>query len=262
MEAGRFVIHNFNGKDLFLTTLDEESRFALMSWCEIPAGMHQYLVAGRHLEITRGNNRGAPVSCVAAGNYIFRYADTVVFTLGEFEGESALSWTWKEYVIESESGITALPEYNIPHALRPYLKNGRKVEIGEDGSFKIPGLSARKPGIYTVMSWSGHDGLLETSKGDFALVSSRELSPELHGCLVPGRQVEINADGLVVRTLDDKWRHASVLAEIAALESVKENAHIDYATKRLTELRLELSDFEPADPTAITLEQKRANASI
>jgi hypothetical protein len=207
MKSGVFTILQWDDADCFLQTSAKHP--AVLPLKAIPLEIRKHLKERRQLEIIRENDRDGFVCYLTAGIYTIANVDTVKATLLEFENEAVLGWEWKEYVIESESEGTILPEYNIPHALRPYLKNGRKVEIGEDGSITIPGLSARKPAIYTVMSWSGHDGLLETPKGDFALVYLRKLSPELHGYLAPGRQVEINVAGIVVRTREDTGARAT-----------------------------------------------------
>ena len=48
MEFGQFEIFQFNGKDCFIKAPDE--RFTLLSFCEIPDGMHRYLKPGKKLE--------------------------------------------------------------------------------------------------------------------------------------------------------------------------------------------------------------------
>jgi hypothetical protein len=86
---------------------------------------------------------------------------------------------------------------------------------------------------------------------------------------VMDRQIEITPAGRIVliktaREIEEerirKQRHAKLLAEIAALEG-SENLP-ERALKKLAELRSELAKYEPADPTAVSLEAKRANASI
>ena len=58
-----------------------------------------------------------------------------------------------------------------------------------------------------------------------------------------------------------RLRVADLLAAIASIEAGGDNLPA-YAKAKLTMLRAELCSLIPVDPTAVTLEQQRANSSI
>lgn len=132
-----------------------------------------------------------------------------------------------------------------------------------------------KSGLFTVFQYNGKDLFLQAPDESFTVLSFSELPHEVREQLCvdreqgnAGRQVEITPAGAVVliKTAkeieierDKKQRHAKILAEIAGLESSGDLP--EYALKRLERLRKELVEHEGYDPTATTLDQKRANAS-
>jgi hypothetical protein len=177
-----------------------------------------------------------------------------------------------EPVPSSDTGSAfALPEYEIPESIRPYLSllfrtNSKEkpsiVKIDEAGDIVIRGAAIRKPGLYTCLSWSGHDGGFESSDGDFIIVKAHELHPEFHSHVSVGRQIEIKSGGEIRATVADPLRHANIMRDIAALEAVPEKELSHRWREKLKTLRVELREFEPEDPTAVTLEAKRANSSV
>jgi hypothetical protein len=58
-----------------------------------------------------------------------------------------------------------------------------------------------------------------------------------------------------------KQAHARLLVVIAGIEATGDDMP-EYVKVRLEELRRQLAEFEPMDPTALTIAQKRANASV
>ena len=102
------------------------------------------------------------------------------------------------------------------------------------------------------------------------VLSHQELPGQFHEHIVVGRQIEIAIDGeiKIIRTpqekeqdLDKAQRHVKVRAAIAQIEGMGENTLPPYALAKLKSLRRELEQYEPLDPTAITIEQKNANIS-
>jgi hypothetical protein len=138
MEFGQFEIFQFNGKDCFIKDPDE--RFTLLSFCEIPDGMHRYLKPGKKLEIIREN---APT----AGTYVVKDINMIGFYLSETEDETARTGLLREYVLESAENRKTVFEYEVrPSTILP-LKLGQEVLIGNDGLFKSVEKEAPKPQV-------------------------------------------------------------------------------------------------------------------
>lgn len=129
-------------------------------------------------------------------------------------------------------------------------------------------------GLFTVMAWNGKDLFLQAPDEHFIVLSRPELSGEMIDFLDRGhlvnRKIEITPGGelVIIKTPEEienerqtRQRHARILRDIAALEADEKNLP-PYAQVRLADLRKEIGEYERQDPTAVTLEQKRANASI
>ena len=259
MEFGSFTIFQFNGKDCFLHAADD--RFTLLSFCEIPSDLHQGLKPGRKLDITSGNHQ-ITESNLSAGMYRVASTDSIYFRLAEFEDDEAVAASTKIFILESRDGKKGIMfEHGVRPVIVPYLKEGREVEIGDDGRFKFLGVDNRKPGTYLTLSWVGIEGAL-TAPGELIIVSQAELAPELHGQLYPGHQILITDKGEIRKTDAERHRHTQILAGIAALEGSGDNTLPAYAQHKLQRLRVELRGHEPHDPSAVTAEHKRANSSL
>jgi len=125
-------------------------------------------------------------------------------------------------------------------------------------------------GTFTIFQWNGKDLFLQAKDGSFVVLSHQELPGQFHEHIVVGRQIEIAIDGeiKIIRTpqekeqdLDKAQRHVKVRVAIAQIEGMGENTLPPYALAKLKSLRRELEQYEPLDPTAITIEQKNANIS-
>lgn len=132
-------------------------------------------------------------------------------------------------------------------------------------------------GTFTIFQWNGKDLFLKTKEDFFTVLSHQELPAEAFPLIQVGRQVTLRDNGggwteikiTVIKTPEEKAeeqarnaRHANILRDIASLESMGENTLPPYALNKLNALRKELEFYEPLDPTAITLAQKRSNASV
>lgn len=128
-------------------------------------------------------------------------------------------------------------------------------------------------GKWIIFSWNGKDLLLQDPMNHehFTVVSFCEIPNEYHQKLTPGRELEIveSRDMQLKRTPEEleadrikNLYHVNLQRDIAALEAMGEKNLPLYARNKLMLLRKEIADFQPTDPTAITLEQQRANASL
>ena len=131
-----------------------------------------------------------------------------------------------------------------------------------------------KPVIYTIVLWNGKDLTLSAEDGSFIVRSRPELTDDqiifFNGLKVfpSDRQVEISSTGTLTifettqeieARREKKQRHARLLSQIAALEPGEAEGSLNLiALDRLKDLRADLNELEPQDPTAITSEQKRA----
>ena len=132
-----------------------------------------------------------------------------------------------------------------------------------------------EPGLYYIFQWNGKDLFMQNLKEDFFVLSRQELDSETvdfleHPERYHGRKIKITAGGGVelIKTpaeLEEerirKQAHARLLVVIAGIEATGDDMP-EYAKVRLEELRRQLAEFEPMDPTALTIAQKRANASV
>jgi hypothetical protein len=118
-----------------------------------------------------------------------------------------------------------------------------------------------KPGFYRVISWSGVDLGLMSDQDELVILSKHEL-PKGFDAFDVGEKFEISVTNEVLMSLEHRQRHARILSEIAGIENTFGTGVPDHLKNRLANLRIELAKYEPADPTAVTLEMKRANASV
>lgn len=128
-------------------------------------------------------------------------------------------------------------------------------------------------GTWVIFNWNGKDLFLQNPMNheDFTVMTFSEIPNEYHPLLKPGREVEVfaNGDMRLKRTPEeieaDRIRNlyrVNLERDIAALEAGGENNLPVYALNKLKLLRKEIAELQPTDPTAITLEQQRANASL
>jgi hypothetical protein len=126
-------------------------------------------------------------------------------------------------------------------------------------------------GLFTIYHFNGKDLFLQAPDESFVVKSVLEMPLELreraHEWI--GRKIQLSADGSFTlvstpKELDEArartFRHVNILRDIAALEADEKNLP-EYAQRKLKELRDALAEFEPRDPTAISLESKRSLAS-
>ena len=130
------------------------------------------------------------------------------------------------------------------------------------------------PTVYTIVLWNGKDLTIQSWDGSFIVRSRPELTDEQIGffnglkVFPSDRQVEISSTGTMTimetpqeieARREKKQRHARLLSQIAALEPGEAEGSLNsLALDRLKDLRADLNELEPQDPTAITSEQKRA----
>lgn len=129
-----------------------------------------------------------------------------------------------------------------------------------------------KSGTYTIFQFNGKDCFLQADDGSFEMLSYKETPEEIRENPVKwsGRKLTIDDNMIeLLRTsqeiqeaIDRRQRHLAILRDISGIEEIAENHRPQYVKQRLTALRRELAEYENLDPTAITLEQKRANESI
>jgi hypothetical protein len=150
--------------------------------------------------------------------------------------------------------------------------------------------------LFSVFSYNGKDLFLQAADESFVVLSFCEIPHDVREQLchdrdngVVGRQIklserdvqsvptadEVKAESAriiahrkmeLIRTAKEneetrlrKARHGNLLRDVAAYESSGELS--PSAQAKLTQLREELAEHEPADPTAVTLAAKRSNAS-
>lgn len=133
------------------------------------------------------------------------------------------------------------------------------------------GFNLVQTGIFTVFAFNGKDLFLQAVDGSFVVKSYQELKEEIRLKAEKGRRVEILCDGSIVLIKtpaeleverEKNHRHVKLLGEIAAFEAGGTKDFPEHYASKLASLRERLKEFEPDDPTAVTLEQKRANASL
>ncbi len=126
-------------------------------------------------------------------------------------------------------------------------------------------------GTFKIFQWNGKDLFLQDSTGNFVVLSHQELPNEFMDKIEVGRDIEITFEKEIIllktqaeknADMEKKGRHAVILRDIAALEAMLDQGIPPYAMAKLRTLRQELKQHEPEDPTAITLDQKRANYSV
>jgi len=126
-------------------------------------------------------------------------------------------------------------------------------------------------GTFTIFQYNGKDLFLKGFGDHFVVLSKCELTQAFIDKIIVGREVIIHLDGQIEASLTPeeieedrakKLRHANVLRDIAAMEAHAEhNTLLPYQENKLKALYVELALYESLDPTATTLEQKRANES-
>jgi len=132
-----------------------------------------------------------------------------------------------------------------------------------------------KSGVFSIFQWNNKDLFLKDDDDQFVVLSHQELPKEFFKYIDIGRKVKLDScEGgwTEIRPMktpkeeneehEANARHAKILVDIAGLEAMGESKLPPYALNKLKTLRLELQFFEPLDPTAITLEAKRSNASV
>ena len=136
-----------------------------------------------------------------------------------------------------------------------------------------------KAGLYKVFQWNGKDLFLQSAaaEDEFVVLSFDEIAHESRERLCQDKERGFH-DREVMLMEDRKMafillpeemeanrirrlRVADLLAAIAGIEAGGDNLPA-YAKAKLTMLRAELCSLIPVDPTAVTLEQQRANSSI
>lgn len=128
--------------------------------------------------------------------------------------------------------------------------------------------------LFTIFQYNGKDLFLQGLKDrdDFVVMSFNQLSHEFREFASKwiGRDVRKYSDGRLelIKTrqeiqeeCDRRHRHLEIRRDIMALEAKTENI-TEYDLSKLEKLRDELKQYEHVDPTAITLEQQRANESL
>lgn len=128
-------------------------------------------------------------------------------------------------------------------------------------------------GTWMIFSWNGKDCILQDPMNHehFTVISFSEIPSEYHQKLTPGRELRIveSSDIELKRTPEEleadrikNLYRVNLERDIAGLEAMGEKNLPVYARNKLMLLRKEIADLQPTDPTAITLEQQRANASL
>jgi hypothetical protein len=126
-------------------------------------------------------------------------------------------------------------------------------------------------GTYKIFQWNGKDLFLQGDGDNFIVLSHQELTHEFRELICVGRVVTITEDGKVIAMktpkevsaeLDNKLRMVQCQASIRALEEMGEENLLPYQLIKLKHLRKEYEQYEPLDPTALTIALKRTNASM
>jgi hypothetical protein len=130
-----------------------------------------------------------------------------------------------------------------------------------------------EPGTYKIFQFNGKDCFLqdETNPDHFCVLSHQELTHEFRDLITVGRVVIITPDGKVnaMKTpaeteaeREKKQRQTQCYASIAAIEAMGEENLLPYQLEKLRLLRKEYEQYEPLDPTALTIELKRTNKAM
>ena len=130
-----------------------------------------------------------------------------------------------------------------------------------------------EPGTYVIFLWNTKDLFLKSQnkKDHFVVLSHQELTHEFRDLITVGRVVIITPDGKVnaMKTpaeteaeREKKQRQAQCYASIAAIEAMGEENLLPYQLEKLRLLRKEYEQYEPLDPTALTIELKRTNKAM
>ena len=138
-----------------------------------------------------------------------------------------------------------------------------------------------KAGLYKVFQWNGKDLFLQSPKveDEFVVLSFNEIAHEARERLCKDRDqgfhdrqvmlMENNQMAFILLPEEieanriRRLRVADLLAGIAAIEASGDEKNMPaYIKARLTMMRAEMCSLVPIDPTAITLEQQRANESV
>ena len=137
------------------------------------------------------------------------------------------------------------------------------------GAFVIPW------GVYRIFQWNGKDLIVQGRNEEFFVLSRSEISAEQidwfdEHVAETNREIEVTYTGKVeiLKTPSEQEqervrndRITKIMVEIAGIEDTKDKEFTEYAQAKLESLRQEMASLIRTDPTAVTLEQKRANAS-